>query len=347
MDRRDFMITAGASAAGFLLAHLPGHGFAQATMAAPAAGAAANPFLSAGFAPVHDELNVESLPVHGEIPHEMRGVFMRNGPNPAYSPLSYTYPFDGDGMIHALYFAAGRVSYRNRFVMTRGLKAERRAGRALYGGLMRPVALDPTLIGPDGDPSPFKNLANTNVVGHGGRYLALWEGGLPYELSRELETLGEHDFGGKVRDAVTAHPKFDPATGEMLMFRYAPVPPYLVYRTVDRSGAVVREQPIDAGAPFMIHDFAVTSRHVVFLLCPYVFDLDAARRGGAPLSWQPQRGTRIAIVRRDGGPTRWMDAEAFFVFHFMNAHETETVITIDYVQHEAFGAGAPGKPPSL
>src|SRR3712207_8659938 len=106
---------------------------------------------------------------------------MRNGPNPAYPPLSYTYPFDGDGMVHALYLAEGRATYRNRFVLTAGLRAERRAGRALYGGLARPVPLDPALVGPGGDPDPFKNVANTNVGRPPGRTLALWEAGLPYE----------------------------------------------------------------------------------------------------------------------------------------------------------------------
>jgi carotenoid cleavage dioxygenase-like enzyme len=348
MNRREFLTATGA--AGFMLAHVPGHGLAQGTMAPPAArGApAANPFLTAGFAPVHDELVVDSLSIGGSVPREIFGIYMRNGPNPAYAPLSYTYPFDGDGMIHALYFDGGRVSYRNRFVMTRGLKTERRAGRAIYGGLMRPVQPDPALVGSDGDPSPFKNLSNTNVIQHGGKYLSLWEGGLPYELNRELETIGDYDFAGKVRDAMTAHPKFDPASGEMLMFHYALTPPYLIYRAVDRSGVVVRERPIDAGASFMIHDFAVTATYVIFVLAPAIFDLAAAKKGGPLLSWQPQRGTRVAVIRRDGeGETKWMDTDAFFLFHFMNAYESGDKIIVDYVQHEAFGRGPKGLPASL
>lgn len=348
IDRRTFMTNAAAAAgAGFMATHLPGHGLAQGYTGWSDAAPPTTPFLKAGFAPVFDELNVENLVVRGAIPRDMTGTFMRNGPNPAYAPLSYSYPFDGDGMIHALYFDGGRVSYRNRFVMTRGLKAERRAGRAIYGGLMRPIRPDPALIGPDGDHSPSKNLANTSIVHHGGKYLALWEGGLPYELSRELDTLGDWNFAGKVRDAMTAHPKFDPHTGEMLMFRYTLRPPYLVYRVVDRSGAVVRETPIDTPVPFMVHDFAVTADYVVFLLCPVVFDLERAMKGGPLLAWEPQRGTRIAILRRDGtGETRWIDADSFFVFHFMNAYDSGQSIVLDYVQHEAVLAPT-SKPTSL
>ena len=138
-----------------------------------------NPFLSGGFAPVEDELDVARLRVKGEIPAVLRGTYMRNGPNPAYPPLVYTYPFDGDGMIHAVTFKDGRASYRNRFVVTQGLAAERKAGRALYGSVMRPIQPDPASLGQDPEPSRIKNVANTNVVHHAGRYLALYEGGCP------------------------------------------------------------------------------------------------------------------------------------------------------------------------
>ena len=96
------------------------------------------------------------LPVRGEILRDLAGTYLRNGPNPAYPPLSYTWPFDGDGMVHALTFAEGRAAYRNRLVLTTGLRAERHVGRALYGGLARPVPLDPALVGPDGDSGPSR-----------------------------------------------------------------------------------------------------------------------------------------------------------------------------------------------
>ena len=145
---------------------------------------------------------------------------------------------------------------------------------------------------------------------------------------------------------MTAHPKLDPVTGEMLMFRYANRPPYLLYSLVDASGAVTRQVPIDTPVPFLVHDFAVTPTHVVFILCPAVFDEAAAERGGPALAWRPELGTRVAAVRRDGeGAQRWFHTDPFFVRHVMNAHESAGRITIDYVQHGAFMA--PGAPPCL
>ena len=59
-----------------------------------------------------------------------------------------------------------------------------------------------------------------------GRLLALWEGGPPYELEPStLDTIGVYDFNGKLQGAMTAHPKVDPETGELLFFGYGPFPP--------------------------------------------------------------------------------------------------------------------------
>lgn len=291
-----------------------------------------NTFLEHGFAPVLDELTVDNLPVRGEVPREIAGTYLRNGPNPAYSPLSYTYPFDGDGMIHGVTFEGGKVSYRNRFVLTDGLREERRADRALYGGLM--------------GPGQSKNVANTNVVRHAGRILALYEGGLPYELSPALETKGRYDFAGKTHSAVTAHPRIDPQTGEMVIFRYSIRHPYLVVSVVDAAGNLVRETPVDTPTAYMVHDFVVTASHIVFFLCPSVFDLETARAGQF-LRWEPGRGTRIAILRRDGtGGVRWVQDEPYFIFHFLNGYDASGGrIVADFVQHGAFMA--PGAPPML
>ena len=95
-----------------------------------------NPYLSGNYAPVKDELEVQSLKIIGEIPKDLTGIYMRNGPNPAFPPISYTYPLDGDGMIHAVYLANGEAHYRNRYVETRGLLKERKAGKALYGSIL-------------------------------------------------------------------------------------------------------------------------------------------------------------------------------------------------------------------
>ena len=167
-----------------------------------------NNFLRGAFAPVFDERDDVPLHVEGRIPPRLHGVLMRNGPNPLFAPdAHYAYPFDGTtGMIHALYLQKGGARYRNRWVRTQEWQQERRAGRRLFNSTF--------------SPPPHANLANTNIIYHGGRYLALYEAGAPYGVDRDLNTVGLFDYDGKLPGAMSAHPKHDPTTGELLWITY-------------------------------------------------------------------------------------------------------------------------------
>ena len=156
-----------------------------------------NPFLQGNFAPVFDERDDVDLPVTGRIPEALCGHYLRNGSNPIVPPLGAYHWFDGDGMIHAVSLRDGRAGYRNRWVRTVGFELERAAGRALYGGLANMATFpDPDVMAKEG--GLFKNAANTNVIRHAGKVLALWEGGFPTELTVECETVGLHDFDDRL-----------------------------------------------------------------------------------------------------------------------------------------------------
>jgi carotenoid cleavage dioxygenase-like enzyme len=308
---------------------------------------AADPFLEGNHAPVQTEIDVAGLKVTGRVPDDLAGVYMRNGPNPKYEPLAYVYPFDGDGMVHAVYFEKGRARYRNRFVRTAGLAMEERAGRAVYGSVANPRPVDASLLRP-GEPQLVKDNANINVIAHAGHYLALYEADLPYEITRELETVGPFNFAGAIQ-GMNAHPRIDGATGEMHFFNYGFEPPYLTYFVADRSGSIVVEQPIDLPAPTMIHDLVITERRVVFFDCPVVFDFKLVAKGESPIQWRPALGTRIIVLDRDTpqAPPLIVDTEAFWVFHFVNAYDLgEDEIVVDFVRHKflAFGSEEDGHP---
>jgi carotenoid cleavage dioxygenase-like enzyme len=284
------------------------------------------PELSGRFEPVQAEIAAEDLPFEGALPRDLVGAYFRNGPNPRFTPLgSYTYPLEGDGMLHGLWLEGGCARYANSWVRTRGMAAEERAGRALYGGLLTPAFVDMELLGPDPDPGwPFRLDPFVNVVRHAGRYLALEEGTPPYEITPELGTVGLYDFGGAL-PGMCAHPKIDPVTGEMVLFRYDVEEPFLTWTVVGADGTVTRPPTPVAGADgaFMIHDFAITEHHLVLVVGPAVLDVDAMLSGGDALQWRPEMGTRIAVIPRNGsaGP-RWIETDAFWVWHFANAYET-------------------------
>jgi carotenoid cleavage dioxygenase len=305
----------------------------------------ASPYLSGRFAPVRRETDADDLRVEGTLPADIGGVFMRNGPDPRFPPLgSYTFPLEGDGMIHAVWIGEGKARYRNRWVRTNGLRAEEKAGRALFGGIMTPALVDQGLLGPDPDPGwPIKLDAFINIVRHAGHYLALEEGTPPYEVSPELDTVGRFDFGGGLPLGMCAHPRIDPVTGEMVVFRYDVAEPFLTWAVVGKDGTVTRPPAPVPGVdkPFMIHDFLITEHYALFVIGPAILDINAMLSGGSMLSWQPDLGTRIALVPRSGdGPVTYAELGPMWIWHFANAYEDGGRVVADFPSWSALSMGA-------
>lgn len=300
---------------------------------------AENPYLTGSLLPVQDEVDLYDLPVTGNVPEGLNGLFLRNGPNPEFTPRGDYHLFDGDGMLHGLWFRDGAARrYKNRWVETAGLVAERRVGRSCFGGMADVSSAEAEVRAEVGH---VKNVANTHVIRHADRIMALWEVGQPHEITPELDTVGPFDFDGQLNGSMTAHPHEDPRTGELLFFGYGLVPPYLTFYRLDPAGALVEKAVIDLHDPVMMHDFAITENHVLFLDAPAVFDLAGALAGGQMFDWRPERGTRIGVFNRAEGPSsiRWFPTEPGYVFHFLNAYEVDGTIHLDGCRQERLEMG--------
>ena len=299
-------------------------------MADPAMGVAG----ASNFDPIHIECDVEDLRINGALPRELNGSLIRNGPNPQFDAPGAHW-FVGDGMLHSFTLAEGRASYRNRWIRTPKFLAEHDAGRAIFSGFGGRRL-------PDAPPTPVTDtgVANTNIVWHGGRLLALEEAHLPTEIDRRtLATLGYQDFGGGLPGAFTAHPKVDPVTGEMIFFGYNATGPFSVGMTcgtLDAGGVVTRLERFEAPFASMVHDFIVTDRHILFPILPLTGSMERARAGRPPFAWEPEKGSHIGVMKRDGSASDmvWFRGEAAYVFHVMNAWEEGDLIMADVMQTE-------------
>jgi carotenoid cleavage dioxygenase-like enzyme len=194
------------------------------------------------------------------------------------------------------------------------------------------------LYSADGSRNLRASVANTHVVNHAGKTLALVETSLPYEISNDLETLGAYDFGGKLVDSMTAHPKICPTTGELHFFGYGSIfEPYVTYHRADANGELTINRPLDTKAHTMMHDFALTAEHVIFMDLPIVFNLDIAIKGEGdmPYRWSDEYGARFGVMRRDDpfGPIRWFDIDPCYVFHVANAHDSGNSIVLQAVRY--------------
>lgn len=305
--------------------------------------------LVGGFEPLHMECDAYDLVVEGEVPRELNGAFMRNGPNPQYAPRGGYHLFAGDGMLHGFYIENGRIDYRNRWVRTLKWQKEREAGRALFSA-MNPMDSDPSVMGMATD-----GLANTNVVWHGNRLLALEEAHAPFAVdARTLESVGSHTFGGKLKGPMTAHPKIDPETGEMLFFGYNAdglISDHMSFHVVDRDGNLTRSEFFRAPYASMVHDFLITRDHVLFPIMPLTGSMERAMSGAPPYAWEPEKGVFIGIMPRSGTvkDLRWFEGAPSFMFHPMNAWGEGNLITAEVCEFEEAPLfpkpdGTPGDP---
>lgn len=276
-----------------------------------------------GFAaPSRMECDVFDLEViQGKVPDGLAGTFYRVQPDPAWPPmLGQDIPLNGDGMVTMFRFHQGHVDYRSRYVHTEKFLAERAARRGLFGVYRNPYTDDPSVTGKSG------GTANTSVLWHAGKLMALKEDSLPIELDPDtLETRGPVNFcGGVTSPTFTAHPKIDPRTGELVGFGYEArgmATPDIAFYTIDKTGKVTREQYLEAPYAGMVHDFGVTRDHVIFPISPLCSDIDAIKQGKPHFAWHGDRPCYMGVLHRHDpdAPVRWFTGPTAFSSHTMNA----------------------------
>ena len=303
--------------------------------------AAPTPYLAGNYAPIPTEIEAGDLAcAAGAIPRDLAGLFVRNGSNPRFPVKGRHHWFDGDGMMHGVHFEDGRAGYRNRWVRTQAFLAEEQAGEALWTG----VTERPDFTNPRG---PFKDTSNTDVVFHGGRLLSLWWlGGAAYALRcPSLETIGVEDWGGRVK-TISAHPKVDAITGEMMFFDYKPFPPYLVYGVISPAGALTHFTTIDLPGPRLQHDMAITERYAILLDMSMKWDPALLAEGRTKVAFFRDEPARFGVLPRFGaGPSiRWFDATPFYMYHTINAWEEGDTIVLLGCKIENPLAGDPTNP---
>ncbi len=287
-----------------------------------------NPYLAGPYAPVVHETTAVDLEVVGEVPGDLTGAVVRNGPNAVFEPRGPYHWFDGDGMVHAVWFREGRVSYRSRLIPTRGLAEELVAGRALFPGVM-------DRVDPERPIASMKDTANTDLVWHHGRLLALWYlCGEPHRLDpATLEPDGIDDFGGRRTTTVSAHPKHDPRTDELVWFTLGDVePPYMTYGVCDPDGTLVHETPIDLPGPRAPHDITIADDVTILHDFPLYPDPVVLREHGhRVVRFHPDEPTRFGVVgrREDGVRVRWFEFEPGYVLHMVNAWRDGDWIVMD------------------
>jgi carotenoid cleavage dioxygenase len=286
-----------------------------------------NPYLAGIYAPTVHESCAYDLEIEGELPADLFGAYVRNGPNSVFKPRNAYHWFDGDGMVHAVYFRNGRAAYRSRLVPTTGLRKETEMGEAHWPGIMGPHGAE---LG-----HRAKDTANTDLIWHNGSLLALWYlCGEPYKLDPlTLEPRGIDDFGGKRTTTVSAHPKVDERTGELVWFTLSDLePPFMTYGVCDKDGTQVHQVPIDLPGARAPHDITITRNYSILHDFPFFHDPELLQKSGYRVGrFHRDLPTRFGVIPRRGGhdELRWFEFEPGYVLHMVNAWEEGDWIIMD------------------
>jgi len=272
-------------------------------------------------AAVLDEVDLTDLPVIGTIPLELNGVLLRNGPNPLRGQFQGNDVLDWwpeDAMLHAISLKDGRAThYRNRWARTK-------RWAAVYDHDAAPNLLDTN--------------PNVNVLHHAGEILALAEGGAPLAISATLDTLGTARCHPGLAQGMTAHPKVDPQTGELMSFIADWKPPFLRYAVTNKSGMPSLDLDIDMPSAAVMHDMAITATRSIFLDLNVGYDFSMLSRGHRmPLRWRDAHQAKLGVIARHGGTVRWVDIAPCFIQHVVNAYDIdEATLVLDAIRYPRY-----------
>jgi len=279
------------------------------------------------FAPERFESNVYDCTVSGHVPSGMNGAFVRVGTEWLYPPSFVDDSiFNADGFVGMFRFKDGVVDFHGRWVRTPRWHADSTAQRQLYGYYRNPFTDDPSIRAQTIEQPWLRTLANTNVIAHAGRLFAMKEDGPPYELDpKTLATRGTMSFEGKYHSQTfSAHPKIDPVSGEMICYGYEAnglaTRDVFLY-TVDRHGKVTHEVRFQTPYVSMIHDIALTQKHIVFPVFAFTTSLERLKAGKIHWAWDAHLPTYIGILPRGGSARelRWFKGPTRSIVHTFNA----------------------------
>ncbi|WP_085757593.1 carotenoid oxygenase family protein [Oceanicoccus sagamiensis] len=294
------------------------------------------PTIKGNFEAQEQEFDFWVDTIEGKVPEDLTGSFYRNGPGRLkLGDEEFGHWFDGDGMIARTTFRDGKVHFANKFIRTPKYVKETAAGKMIYrgfggapkGSILRRFALP-------------AQPANTGLILHGGKFLALGEGGRPFAVEPDtLDTEGEYNYDGRLGKTFSAHGKKNPFTGYYYNFgmRFGAKPSFDFYK-ISPSGTLVDSATFYLDHMPMLHDFALTENYAIFIQSSVGMSanpLPILLGGSVADAMQFDNRLRNKIIVIDLHNLKLVDEidiEPLASLHFGNAYEKNNELHFDIIQ---------------
>lgn len=295
-----------------------------------------------GFQSQTEEVEPQGLEVQGELPPWLGGTLVRVTPaqlDPGGVALRHW--FDGLAMLNAFTIGDAGVSYASRFLDSQARRNAQATGRVG----MRTFGSDPCRsifqrVSSMFSPGMTDNC-NVNVTRLGERWVAMTETPIAMEFDPDtLATIGPRRWAGKT-DQGTAHPHYDFDRREAVSYsvRFGPSSSYRLLTIPDGEREPREVAKAGVREPAYMHSFALTERYAVLFEHPLVVNPVKLALGKRSFieeyEWKPERGTRFLVFDRERGELHSVaEADAFFVFHAVNAFEDGDELVVDVCAYE-------------
>jgi beta,beta-carotene 9',10'-dioxygenase len=293
-----------------------------------------------GFGTTPTELDIEKLPVTGNLPQWLSGELLRNGPGTfTVGEDQYRHWFDGLAMLHRFSFGSGDVSYRNKFLDCKAYREAMETNRIRYSEF----ATDPNYSFPDMLKAilqlPVTDSAKVNVAKIGEKVLALSETSMQIQIDpATLNTVADFSYDGKVnRHMTTVHPLYDrfKKCDYNITTRFNRVSRYRILQVGENQ-----KPKLEASVPVKevsyMHSFGMSPNYFILTEFPLLVNPLKILFSNKPFienfRWKPERGTKLYIIdRRTGALKKNLVCDPFFAFHHVNAFERDEQLIMDIV----------------
>jgi len=301
-----------------------------------------NNIFDLGFGQTKEEINLNQLPVQGEIPNWLHGSLLRNGPGTfIVGSQVYRHWFDGLAMLHRFQFQNGKVSYANRFLKCKAYDEAISTGKISYSEF----ATDPCFSIFDRVKNVFSpkltDSAKVNIAQIDDMYLALGETPMQIQFDpKTLDSLGVYNYDKRSsRHITTVHPHFDNGgkAAYQITTRFGRISEYRILE-VNKHQTPRLISRYSVKEPAYMHSFGMSPSYFILTEFPLVVYPLNILLSGRPFienfRWKPEKGTPFYIFdRKSGKLVNVFMADPFFAFHHVNAFEEEGRLYVDLVAY--------------